>query len=464
MSRNLGSCKESAEIRPLMTSVSGVRGVIGESLTPEVLSKFAAAYGTFVRGGRVVVGTDSRLSREMCKYAVFSGLISVGCEVIDLGVVPTPTIQLMVEELKAAGGIAVTASHNPAEWNALKFFTREGIFLNSRQSVRLLDIYRKDRIKRASWNNLLNRVEEDYSAVSTHIKRVLSCLDATLIRKKRLRVALDCVNGAGSLITPLFLRKLGCRVVNINCRVDEPFPHPPEPLAENISSLCSLVKKRKADVGFAQDADADRLAIVSEKGIPLGEEYSLALAARFVLEKKNGTVVVNLSTSRMIDDIAREFKSRVRRTKVGEINVVEGMKRYRAIIGGEGNGGVIDPRVHYGRDSLVGMGFLLQYLAESGESVSRLAISIPRYYLVKRKVGCPEDKKRKVLDTIERKFAGEQLDRRDGIKVIRENSWAHIRPSGTEPVIRVFAEARTKKEAKEITDSILKKIEEITAK
>lgn len=452
-------------MKPLMISVSGVRGVIGESLTPEVLSKFAAAYGTFVGGGKVVVGTDSRLSREMCKHAVFAGLISIGCEVIDLGLVPTPTIQLMVEKLKAAGGIAVTASHNPAEWNALKFFTREGVFLNSRQSAKLLDIYHKDRIKRTSWNNLLGKVKEDSSSVSTHIERILNYLDVKLIRRKRLRVALDSVNGAGSVITPLFLRKLGCRVVSINRQVNEPFPHTPEPLPENLSSLSSLVKQKRADIGFAQDPDADRLAIVSENGVPLGEEYSVALATQFILgKKKKNTVVVNLSTSRMIDDIARKFKSRVVRTKIGEINVVEGMKRHRAIIGGEGNGGVIDPRAHYGRDSLVGMGLILQYLAESGKSISELAASIPTYHLVKRKIGCPEDRKKKVLEMIEREFANEKLDRRDGIKVIREASWAHIRPSGTEPVIRVFVEARTKEEAKGRANSILKKIEEIVTK
>lgn len=448
-------------MKPLMISVSGVRGIVGESLTPEVLSKFAAAYGTFVKGGKVVVGTDSRLSREMCKYAVFSGLISVGCEVVDLGIVPTPTVQLMVEKLKAAGGIAITASHNPAEWNALKFFSREGIFLNSRQFLSLMSIYEKEKIKRASWKNLLGKVQEDTSAISTHIEKILNYLDGDLIRRKKLRVVLDGVNGAGSIITPLFLRKLGCRVVKINCQVNEPFPHPPEPLPGNLSALISLVKQKKADIGFAQDADADRLAIISEQGIPLGEEYSLALATQFLLEKKKGTVVINLSTSRMIDDIARKFKSRVIRTKIGEINVVQGMKRHRAIIGGEGNGGVIDPRAHYGRDSLAGMGLILQYLAESGKSVSSLTESFPRYYLVKRKVGFPAGKKKDVLSMIEKEFAGEKLDRRDGIKVIRESSWVHIRSSGTEPVIRVLAEARTKREAEEMAVSILKKIEEM---
>ncbi len=447
-------------MKPLMISVSGVRGVVGESLTPEVLSRFSAAYGTFVKSGKVVVGTDSRLSREMCKHAVFAGLISCGCEVIDLGIVPTPTIQLMVEKLRAAGGIAITASHNPEEWNALKFFARGGIFLNSRRSAGLLDIYQQGRIKRASWDNLLGKVKEDSSAVSIHIESILSYLKVELIRKKRFRVALDCVNGAGSVITPLFLRKLGCRVVNINCRVNEPFPHPPEPIPEHLSSLCSLVKQRKADIGFAQDADADRLAIVSEKGVPLGEEYSLALATQFILAKRKGTVVTNLSTSLMLDDIARKFKSRVIRTKIGEINVVEGMKKHRAVIGGEGNGGIIDPRAHYGRDTLAGMGLILEYLAESGQSISALAESLPRYYLVKRKIGCPEDKKKKILETIARKFSGGKQDRRDGIKVIREGSWLHVRPSGTEPVIRVFAEAKTRAEAGRMVSSVLKIIRE----
>ncbi|MCD5397983.1 phosphoglucosamine mutase, partial [candidate division NPL-UPA2 bacterium] len=411
-------------MEPLMISVSGVRGVVGESLTPEVLSKFAAAYGTFISGGKVIVGTDSRLSREMCKHAVFSGLISVGCEIIDLGLVPTPTVQLMVEKLKAAGGIAITASHNPAEWNALKFFTREGIFFNTRQSARLITIYEQERIKRARWDNMLGKVKENHSAFSIHIEKILSYLDVDLIRRKRLRVALDCVNGAGSMITPLFLRRLGCRVVKINCQVNEPFPHPPEPLPENLSGLSSLVKQRKADIGFAQDADADRLAIVSEKGVPLGEEYSLALATQFILRKKKGAVVVNLSTSQMVDDIAQESKSRAIRTKVGEINVVEGMKKHRALIGGEGNGGVIDPRAHYGRDSLAGMGLILQYLASSGKSISALAESLPLYHLVKRKIRYSGDKKKVILETIERKFSREKLDRRDGIKIIRESSWA----------------------------------------
>ncbi|MCD5390335.1 phosphoglucosamine mutase [candidate division NPL-UPA2 bacterium] len=457
-------------MKPLIISVAGVRGVVGESITPEVLARFASAYGTFVKGGKVVVGTDSRLSREMCRYAVLGALLSVGCQVIDLGICPTPTIRLMVENLKVRGGLVITASHNPAEWSGLKFLTEEGTFLNARQWERLLSIYHGSKINRVPFYRL-GRVKENSSALSTHIKKLLSYLNVDLIRKKRFRVALDCANGAGSVITPIFLRRLGCRVLGINCQVDEVFPHPPEPIPQNLSGLIRLIKKKGADLGFAQDADADRLAIVSEKGFPLGEEYSVALSTQFVLrnQKKKGTVVVNLSTTRAIDDIAQRFGSRVVRTRVGEIYVVEGMKRHRAVIGGEGNGGVIDPRAHYGRDSLAGMGIILQYLAESGESISRLAESIPRYYLLKRKVRCPEDKKEKFLEAIKKEFAEERLDQfrgksltgldlRDGVKAIWEDAWVQVRPSGTEPAIRVFAEARTRTEARKIANSILMRI------
>ncbi len=455
----------------LITSVSGVRGVVGKSITPEVLARFASAYGAFVKGGKVVVGTDSRLSREMCRYGVFSGLVSVGCQVIDLGICPTPTVQLMVESLKVRGGLVITASHNPAEWNGLKFISDEGVFLNARQWKKLLSIYHGNRIKRVPFYRL-GRVRENSLALSTHIEKILSYLNVDLIRKKRFRVALDCANGAGSVITPLFLRRLGCRVLNINCQVNEVFPHPPEPIPENLSSLSRLIKERRANLGFAQDADADRLAIVSEKGFPLGEEYSVALSTQFLLRKKKGVVVVNLSTTRAIDDIAQKFGSRVVRTRVGEIYVVEGMKRHRAVIGGEGNGGVIDPRAHYGRDSLAGMGIILQYLAESGKTISQLAESIPRYYLLKRKVHCPEDKKEKVLESIKEELAGEELypfrdksltglDLRDGVKAIWEDAWVQVRPSGTEPAIRVFAEAKTKTEARKIANSILMKIRRI---
>ena len=457
-------------MKPLIMSVSGVRGVVGESITPEILARFASAYGTFVKGGEVAVGTDSRLSREMCRYAVFSGLVSVGCQVIDLGICPTPTVQLMVERLKVRGGLVITASHNPAEWNGLKFLSEEGVFLNPRQWKRLLSIYHGNKINRVPFS-LLGKVRENSLALSTHIEKILNYLNVDLIRRKRFRVALDCANGAGSVITPIFLRRLGCRVLGINCQVNEVFPRPPEPIPENLSSLSTLIKEKKADVGFAQDADADRLAIVSEKGAPIGEEYSVTLATQFVLrdQKKKGTVVVNLSTTQAIDDIAQKFGFRVVRTPVGEIYVVEGMKKHGAVIGGEGNGGVIDPRAHYGRDSLAGMGIILQYLAESGKTVSELAKSIPRYYLVKKKIRCPQEKKDKVLGMVRRQFAEETLDPfrnlfltgldlRDGVKAIWEDAWVQVRPSGTEPIVRVFAEARTKIEAGKIVNSILMRI------
>ncbi|MBT9131617.1 phosphoglucosamine mutase [candidate division NPL-UPA2 bacterium Unc8] len=450
---------------PLIVSTSGIRGIVGEGITPEVVSRLAASYATTLRHRRVVLGSDTRPSREMCRHAVLAGLISTGCEIIDIGICPTPSVQIMVDKCEAGGGIAITASHNPVHWNALKLFNENGLFLSHNQLERILNIYHQSLsrvteggIKRASFSRL-GKVREEHSTFDVHIEKILQGLNVGLIRKKKFRIALDCVNGAGSIITPIFLRELNCTITAINTNPREDFPHPPEPSPKNLQQLSSLVREGRFDAGFAQDPDADRLAIVTEGGIALSEECSIVLATIAVLEEKRGAVVVNLSTTRAIDDIAAAFGCPVFRSRIGERNVVTAMKRHRAVIGGEGSGGVIYPRVHYARDSMVAIGLILQHMAGSGRKLSEIVASHPRYHLIKQYILCAPEKKEKLLADLKEQLKGERLDVRDGIKIIRKDSWAHIRSSKTEPAIRILAEAPTKRGANELFNFIVDKIE-----
>ena len=434
----------------LMISVSGVRGIVGESLTPEALTRFGAAFGTYMKSGKVVIARDTRVSGEMVKHSVLGGLLSTGCEIIDIGIAATPSCQLMVEELKASGGIVVSASHNPIEWNALKFFRKGGLFLNNRQANDFLQIYYRGDFKKVRWNEI-KEVKRDDSAISRHLKRVLQNIDVEAIRKKKFKVAMDCCNGAGSIMTPFLLEALHCDAIKIHCHPNGLFPHNPEPIFVNLGELSKVCKKRKVDIGFAQDADADRIAIISEKGDILGEEYSLGLVVNHVLSNKGGgKVVCNLSTSRLVDDIARQYNAHVIRTKVGEVNVAETMKKEHAVIGGEGNGGIIDPRVHLCRDSFIGIGLVLEYMAKTGKKISTLARALPCYHIVKMKTDCPIEKSDMTLQAIRKAFQHEKMDLREGIKINWPTAWVHIRPSGTEPVIRVIAEAKTVSRAKAI--------------
>ncbi len=438
-------------------SISGVRGIIGKSLTPEVITRFAASFGTYVKGGRVVVARDTRLSGEMVKYAVFSGLLSTGCEIIDLEITPTPTAQLLTEELKAEGGIVITASHNPSEYNGLKFISSAGTFLNSSQMRRLLNIYSQNKIKYPSFK--ITEIKNHHrGAITFHLKKSLSFLNPAKIAKKHFRVALDCCNGAGSVIAPLLLKRLGCRVSIINDKLNNPFPHPPEPIGENLSALCHLVRKKKADIGFALDPDADRLAIISEKGKPIGEDYTLALVTKFILSKKKGPVVTNLSTSRVMDDVTGKFNCPLFRSRVGEINVVEEMKKRKAIVGGEGNGGIIFPPLHYGRDSLIGMGLILRYLSESGKSISQLVEELPSYQMMKKKIPVPRQGTKKSISEIKKYYCREKINLLDGIRVTGEDWWIHLRPSGTEPILRLILEAKTAKRAEELHKTVFELI------
>jgi phosphomannomutase len=426
----------------LKVGVSGVRGIVGDTLTPQLVTTFSQAFGTFVGAGHVVVGRDTRLSGEMMKNAVFSGLLAVGCRPVDVGVAPVPSILIKTSRTDAVGAIAITASHNPVEWNALKFVGRDGLFLNRYEAQELLDIYHQSEFALVE-NDAHKDISTDDDPAREHFDAVLRYLDVDAIRKAGFKVVYDSCNGAGSLFTPRFLENLGCHAVGINAVPDGLFPRNPEPKAANIHQLCETVKKQKADIGFAQDADADRLAIVDERGRAIGEELSIALAVKHVLSRNRGPVVVNLSTTATVDRIAAEFDCPVIRTRIGEVNVAEGIIAHHAVIGGEGNGGVMLPAVHPCRDSFVGMGIVLQSLAEKKKPLSELVAELPSYVMVKQTVDCSTEIAHSAMTSLRKKHLQDgSVDTRDGLKITYpDGSWIHIRPSNTEAVMRLTAES-----------------------
>lgn len=444
----------------LMVSVSGVRGRVGEGLTPEVIAHFAAAFGAYALrrgpGKRVVIGRDSRVSGPMFVRAATAALQSVGCDVVDVGIAPTPSVQLSVEELDAAGGLAVTASHNPIMWNALKFIGPSGMFLDAEEG-REMRAFLDGGIPRAAWQDL-GQWEQDEGAVQRHLDRILAIpfLDVERIRERRFHVALDCVRGAGGTIFPRLLEALGCRVEAINLETDGLFPREPEPVAENLGELEELVRRTGAVVGLATDPDVDRLSLVSEQGRAIGEDYTLALASKLVLAHRPGTVVTNLSTSRLLDDVTEAAGVALVRAPVGEINVARRMQAESATVGGEGNGGVILPDVHLTRDAPVAAALILQLLAESDQPLSALAAGIGRYDIVKEKVARPAQPLDQVYDTLAERLGAPDVDRQDGLRLHwpAERRWAHLRPSGTEPIVRIIAEAPTREEAVALVETL----------
>ncbi|MDQ6888131.1 MAG: phosphoglucosamine mutase [Gemmatimonadota bacterium] len=437
----------------LMVSVSGVRGRVGEALTPEVIARFAAGFGAWARAreGRrtIVVGRDSRVSGAMFHRATLSALQSVGCDILDVGIAPTPTIQLAVEHHHAAGGLAITASHNPIEWNALKFIGPSGLFLDADESSAMRRVVDGSVIDRAGWDEL-GSVTPDAGAVARHIELILALpfLQVERIRERKFHVALDCVRGAGATIMPALLERLGCRVSAINLEMDGRFPRPPEPIAENLGDLERLVRASRADVGFAVDPDVDRLALVSDAGRAIGEDWTLALAARLVLRYRHGPVVVNLSTSRIIEDVAAEARAAVVRAPVGEANVAARMRGEGAAIGGEGNGGVILAELHLGRDAPVGAAILLQMMVEDGAPISTVVGRYPRYMIVKEKLDRPNAPLEAVYDALRRVFPEASADTQDGLRLAWPDRWVHIRLSGTEPIVRVIAEGPSEADAR----------------
>jgi len=439
----------------LIVSVSGVRGIVGHDLTPEMVAKYAAAFGTLVRradGDRVVLGRDARTSGPMYVAAAAAGLQSVGVSVIECGLVPTPTAQLAVEYHGAAGGIIITASHNPVEWNALKFVGSDGMFLDKSAAGRLFDLAAEGGFTRVGWEAVGGHVRDE-DAVERHTRSVLELDMVALksIRDRHFTVALDCVRGAGGTIMPSLLERLGCEVVGLDLETDGRFPRAPEPVPANLHSLCELVRSAGADVGIAVDPDVDRLALVDEKGVAIGEDYTLAFAVRSVLGRRLGPVVTNLSTSLVVDDAAREYGVEVERAPVGEANVASVMKQRGAVIGGEGNGGVMYPDLHIGRDAPVAAALTLDLLARVGKPVSELVADQPRYVIIKSKVPRGGDVQATYAD-LERLMSGSSVDRQDGLRLAWTDRWLHVRPSGTEPIIRLIAEAPSDTEAMDLIE------------
>lgn len=441
----------------LIVSGSGIRGVVGTDLVPELVVRLAASFGLLVArgsGATVVLGRDARVSGPMFAAAAQAGLQSVGCRVVDCDLVPTPTLQLAVEHHHAAGGIAITASHNPAEWNALKFLGPDGVFLDGVQTRELAARAERGDLPRGGWDQV-GGAARDAAAVRRHLDALLRLhvLRLERIRRRKLTVALDCVRGAGGIIMPLLLRRLGCTVVGLDLEPDGRFPRAPEPVPEHLGPLGELVRRRKADLGMAVDPDVDRLALVDERGEPIGEDYTLAFAVRAVLEQAEArapirpSVVINLSTSLVVEDAARECGAEVLRAPVGEANVARAMREAGALIGGEGNGGVILPALHLARDAPLGAALVLELLARTRKSVSELVAASPRYTIVKLKTPSGPDLAFTFRE-LQRRFADAQLDQRDGLRLAWADRWLHVRPSGTEPVVRLIAEAPDQGSAK----------------
>ncbi|HEU5048847.1 MAG TPA: phosphoglucosamine mutase [Gemmatimonadales bacterium] len=437
----------------LMISVSGMRGHVGSDLTPELVARHAAALGAWARSaGRplVVLGRDARTSGAMFAQAAAAGLMSVGCDVIELGIVPTPTVQLAVEHHLAGAGLILTASHNPIEWNALKFVGPDGIFLDAEAGAAVRALAERGP-PRAGWDGI-GTLRHDDAAIARHLDLVLALpqLDLEAIRARRFHVALDCVRGAGGGTIPRLLERLGCRVTGINLEMDGRFPRPPEPVPENLGDLGRRVREAGADIGMAVDPDVDRLALVDERGNAIGEDYTLAFAVRAVLAAAPAappaTVVVNLSTSLVVEDAAREFGARFVRAPVGEANVARAMREEGALVGGEGNGGVILPALHIGRDAPLGVALILHHLARSGATVSELVAAAPRYAIVKAK-GPRGAELRPLYDRLIGRFPDAGADESDGLRLAWRDRWLHVRPSGTEPIVRLIAEAPTTADA-----------------
>jgi phosphomannomutase len=442
----------------LKISISGVRGVVGDSLTPQLAARFAQGFGSYQGRGKILVGQDARASGIMIKHAVFSGLLSIGCQPVDVGICPIPSFLVLAKESAAIGGIAVTASHNPKDWNGLKFISGEGLYLNPSQTQEFLDIYHQGEFTLVPADKHKDLLFEE-NPMDPHLQKLLNALDVEKIRRKKFKVVIDCCNGAGAVLAPRFLEALGCETILLNPIPDGAFAHHPEPVPENLDALCRAVEESDADVGFVQDADADRLAIVDEKGTPLGEELTLVLAVKYVLSKNPGSVVINLSTSRAIEDMTREYNVPLIRTKIGEINVVDEILNTKATIGGEGNGGVIFPAIHPCRDSFTAMGLTLEYMAATGKTISQLRENIPFYVMLKDKIpGSPEEAHR-IIRKLKKKYAEtEGFSTLDGLKIDFTEYWIHIRPSNTEPIIRILVEARSKQRAAEVLIRFKKEI------
>ena len=435
----------------LIVSVSGVRGVVGAGLTAEVVARFAAAFGAYSGGGRVLVSRDGRPSGEMLRHAVIAGLLGAGCTVEDIGIAPTPTCGFAVRSLGAAGAVQITASHNPAPWNGLKLFGPDGAVLSAEAGAVVRGLYESGDFGRAGWDGVgALRAPPDVQA--DHARAVLDLVSVARVAGHAFRVFLDANAGAGGPLGVKLLTDLGCAVVQNECEPTGRFAHEPEPTPAHLEGVAPWVKQTESAVGFVLDPDADRLALIDENGVCVSEEVTLALAVKYRLAQDRGPVVVNMSTSRMADDIARAAGCECHRSAVGEANVVARMREVGAVVGGEGNGGVIDPRVGWVRDPFVGMAFILSLMAETGRKFSELVAALPQYAMLKTKYTVPRDELPAALAALERRWPDARTDRADGLRLDGPDWWLHVRGSNTEPVVRVIAEAPTEAQTRALCD------------
>ena len=458
----------------LIKSISGIRGTIGgaagEGLSPLDVVKFTAAYGTWIKkhsqsnNYKIVVGRDARISGEMVDHLVTGTLIGIGMDVVNIGLASTPTTEVAVQKEKANGGLILTASHNPKQWNALKLLNEKGEFLNDKEGKEVLAIAEKEDFTFSEVDNLGKVTRRnDYNQI--HIEDVLKLklVDVEAIKKANFKVAIDCVNSVGGLVLPELLERLGVKnVIKLNCEPTGHFAHNPEPLPEHLTDISNLIKKEKADVGFVVDPDVDRLAMICENGDMFGEEYTLVSVADYILSQTPGNTVSNLSSTRALRDVTRAHGGVYNAAAVGEVNVVTKMKETNAIIGGEGNGGVIYPEAHYGRDALVGIALFLTLLAKNGQKVSELRKSFPEYYISKNKIQLtPEINVDSILSAMKEKYKNEEINDIDGVKIDFADRWVHLRKSNTEPIIRIYSEAANKAEADKLANTIIADIKAI---
>jgi phosphomannomutase len=444
----------------LMVSISGIRGIVGDGLDPQVLVRFTSAYADFIGKGKVVVGRDARISGDMVRLITEGTLLSKGIDVVDIGIVPTPTVQYTVKTISASGGIAISASHNPNEWNALKLLNNTGQFMSPEENYDLLKILNTEKYNFNTWDHL-GTLDYNTEALEAHVNAVLNLnyISVDEIKKKKFKVVVDCVNGAGVYVIPQLLRQFGCEVIELNCEKSGIFPRLPEPLPENLTETMQAVKQHSADFAVVVDPDVDRLVLIDDNGNPFGEENTIALAVNFILSKQKGNVTVNLSTTRAVDDIAVKYGSKVYRSPVGEANVVKKMKEVKAVIGGEGSGGVIYPALHYGRDALVGIAVTLQHLAEAGIKLSELKKEMPQYYISKKKILLGSTNPDFVVSRLIEKYKKSRINTEDGLRIDFEDHWVHFRKSNTEPIIRIITEASGMEEADRLSEKYSREIE-----
>jgi phosphomannomutase len=456
----------------LIKSISGIRGTIGgvegNSLTPIDIVKFTSAYARFIleqkiESKTIVIGRDARISGFMLSNIVSGTLIGCGFDVIDIGLSTTPTVEVAVHDLKAAGGIILTASHNPKQWNALKLLNNKGEFISANDGEVILDYSTKNDFK-FSLIDSIGKYQFDNSLNDSHINKVLDLdlVNIDLIKSKKYKVVLDAVNSTGGIIIPKLLKELGVECIELYCTPNGDFPHNPEPLPENLKDISNLVVKEKADFGIVVDPDVDRLAFVCEDGTIFGEEYTLVSVADFVLSKLGGNAVSNLSSTRALSDITYKYGGEYFASAVGEVNVVEKMKETNAIIGGEGNGGVIYPKLHYGRDALVGIALFLTYLSEKDLSVSELRSSYPNYFISKNKIQLTDSTDMQfIISELANKYSKEKINLIDGLKIDFDEGWVHLRKSNTEPIVRIYSESISKQKADKLASTFVEEIKSL---